>query len=105
MASAIMPGSAAFVACPSMVETANQKSALPTVRCSHWSREVSPAARRDVGVRSFVGEVRLFQAVLCQLLEVRRGPRLHARGDFLGQQFDEEFGHVTPPPPPDGPGP
>ena len=56
------------------------------------------AARRGVGLRAFIGEARFDEAIGDQAAQIFRGPRLHAGGNFLGEEFDQEFRHQARPP-------
>ena len=56
------------------------------------------AAWRGVGLRAFIGEASINQAVGDHSLQIFRRPGLHAGGNFLGEEFDQEFRHQTLPP-------
>ncbi len=51
------------------------------------------AAGAGMGLGSFIGEARFHQAIGDQCAQVFRRLRLHAGGDFFGEQFDQQFGH------------
>ena len=48
---------------------------------------------RGEGARALIMEAALHQRVGDQLLQVFRGLALHARGNFLGEQFEQKIGH------------
>ena len=50
-------------------------------------------ARRGEGLGALVDEAGRHQPVGDDLLQILGGARLHARGDFLGQEFKQEVGH------------
>ena len=51
------------------------------------------AARRRESLRAFIDEAGCNQPVGDHLAQVLGRARLHARGDFLGQEFDQKVGH------------
>ena len=51
------------------------------------------AARRCETARAFVQEAAIGQRADDEAFEIARGCRLHARGDFFGEEFEEELGH------------
>ena len=51
------------------------------------------AARRRIGLGLAEARARLRQLVRDETAQIVRGPALHARRDFLGQQLEQEFGH------------
>ena len=55
-------------------------------------RERQPA-RRDEGLGALVDQPGLDQPVGDELAQVLGRARLHARGDFLGEQFEQKVGH------------
>ena len=55
-------------------------------------REREPP-RRHEGGRAFIDEAGIDQAVRHHLAQILRRPRLHAGGDFLGEQLEQEIGH------------
>ena len=63
---------------------------LPRRHALHGERE--PARRRE-RVRALVDEPGIDQPVGDELLQILRRARLHAGGDFLGEQFEQEIGH------------
>ena len=54
-------------------------------------------ARRDKRFRAFIDKTFGDELVRHHLAQIFRRLRLHARGDFFGKQFEQKFGHVTPP--------
>jgi hypothetical protein len=48
--------------------------------------------RRETA-RAFVQETALRQTADDEAFKVARGLRLHSRGDFFGEEFEEELGH------------
>ena len=56
----------------------------------HGERE---PARRDERLGALVGQPGLDQPVGDELLQIVGGARLHARGDFLGEEFEQKVGH------------
>ena len=62
----------------------------------HGERE---AARRGEGLRAFIDEPGLDQTVGDELLQILRRARLHARGDFFGEKFEQKIGHAYTAPP------
>ena len=70
----------------------------PDVRLAQW-QAVHPQrqpARRDMGFRVPVVEAAPGQPVGDQSLQVVGGPRLHAGGNFLREQFEQQFSHGRP---------
>ena len=63
---------------------------LPDRHALH--RERKPA-RRDEGLGALVDEPGIDEPVGDQLAQVLGRARLHARGDFLGKQFEQKVGH------------
>ena len=59
-------------------------------RPTTWS-----ASRRGVaiGLGALIDEAALDQRIGDELPQILRGAALHARGDFLGEQFEQEIGH------------
>ncbi len=51
-----------------------------------------PARRRE-RLRALVDETRIDQPPGDDRLQILRRPRLHARGDFLGEQLEQKIGH------------
>ena len=51
------------------------------------------AARGDEGLGALINETRIDQPVGDQLAQVLGRARLHARGNFLGKQFEQKVGH------------
>jgi hypothetical protein len=49
--------------------------------------------RRGEGFGALVDEPRRDQAVGDQLAQILDRARLHARGDFLGEKFEQKIGH------------
>ena len=62
----------------------------------HGERE---PARRGEGLRAFIDEPGLDQPVGDELLQILRRARLHARGDFFGEKFEQKIGHRYTAPP------
>ena len=62
------------------------------------------APRRREGACALVEEAALDEGVRDQLAQVLGGAPLHAGGDFLGQKFEQEIGHIDYSPPPCGQG-
>jgi hypothetical protein len=58
----------------------------------HRQRQPPRGVVRD---RAGIGQPRLDKAVGHPLAQILRGACLHAGGDFLGKQFDEQIGHVS----------
>ena len=58
-------------------------------------RERQPPRRRE-RPGAFVDEAGLHQSVGDELAQILGRARLHARGDFLGEEFDQEVGHGGP---------
>ena len=56
-------------------------------------RERQPP-RRHERLGALIDEPGLDQPVGDRLAQILRRPRLHARRDFLGEQFEQEIGHV-----------
>ncbi len=52
------------------------------------------AARRHKGLGALIGEAGRHQPVGDHFPQIVGRARLHARGDFLGEQFEQEIGHV-----------
>src|SRR5262249_50376799 len=68
---------------------------LPDVRLAHGNalhRERQPPRRRE-RLGALVGEPSRDQAGGDELAQIVRRARLHARGDFLGEQLEQEVGH------------
>ena len=63
---------------------------LPDRHALHRERE---AARGDEGLGALINETRIDQPVGDQLAQVLGRARLHARGNFLGKQFEQKVGH------------
>ena len=63
---------------------------LPRRHAVHRQRQ---AARRDEGLGALIGEPRRHQPVGDELAQILGGARLHARGDFLRQEFEQKIGH------------
>ena len=57
-------------------------------------------ARRDERGRALIDEAGFDQPLGDELLQILRRPRLHARRDFLGEQFEQKIGHLRPAPSP-----
>ena len=51
-------------------------------------------ARCDKGLRALIDETRFDQPVGDELLQVLHRAALHARGDFLGEEFEQKVGHM-----------
>ena len=51
------------------------------------------AARRREGARALIEATALDQRVGDELFQILGGTPLHARGDFLAEQFEQEVGH------------
>ena len=49
--------------------------------------------RRHESLGALIDEPRIDQPVGDELAQILRRPRLHARGDFLGEQFEQKVGH------------
>ncbi len=62
------------------------------LRGEAFDHEREPARRRE-RARAFVQEAAVGEAADDQAFEIARGLRLHARGDFFGEDFEEELGH------------
>ena len=58
-------------------------------------REREPARRRE-GLGALVDEAGRDQPVGDELLQIVGRARLHARGDFLGEEFEQKVGHRGP---------
>ena len=56
-----------------------------------------PPRRRRRRAPSANSEARGLQPLARQRFRSSRRPRLHARGDLFGEQFEKELGHLTPP--------
>ena len=59
----------------------------------------SQPARRDEGLGALIDQAALDQRVGDELLQVLAGLALHARRDFLGEEFEQKIGHQMAPPP------
>ncbi len=59
----------------------------------------SEPARRDEGLGALIDEAALDQRIGDELLQVLAGLALHARRDFLGEEFEQKIGHQMAPPP------
>ena len=59
-------------------------------------RERQPPRRRE-RLGALVGQPGLDQPVGDELLQILRRPRLHARGDFFGEEFEQKIGHQRSP--------
>ena len=57
-------------------------------------RQRQPPRRRE-GLGAVVGQARGHQLVGDELLQILRRPRLHARGNFLGEEFEQKVGHYV----------
>ena len=55
-------------------------------------RERQPPRRRE-RLGALVGEAGRDQPVGDELPQILRRPRLHARGNFLGEEFEQQIGH------------
>ncbi len=62
------------------------------VRRHALHREREPPRRREC-LGALIDEAGRDQLVGDELAQILGGARLHARGDFLGEQFDQEVGH------------
>ncbi len=51
------------------------------------------AARRGVHASAFIGEARINEAIGDHHAQIIRRLRLHAGGNFLGEEFKQEFRH------------
>ena len=49
--------------------------------------------RRRIGDGALIDEAALDERIGDELPQILRGAALHARGDFLGEQFEQEIGH------------
>lgn len=56
-------------------------------------------ARRGEGPGALIGQPALDQRIGDELLQVLRRLALHAGGDFLGEEFEQEIRHQLAPPP------
>ncbi len=63
---------------------------LPRRHALHRQRQ--PARRRE-RLGALIDQAGLDQLVGDELAQILGGARLHARGDFLGEEFDQEVGH------------
>ena len=67
-------------------------------RTSGWLRGQADdmqrqTARRREGARALIEAAALHQRVGDELLQILGGTPLHARRDFLAEQFDQQIGH------------
>ena len=69
---------------------------LPGRNAVHGERE---PARRGEGFGALIDKPRLDQTVGDELPQILRGARLHARGDFFGEKFEQKIGHRYTAPP------
>ena len=51
------------------------------------------AARRGEGLRAFVEQIGFGERAGHEALKILRRLALHARGDFFGEEFEQEIGH------------
>jgi hypothetical protein len=63
---------------------------LPRRHAMHGQRQ---PPRRHERPGAFVDQSRIDQPVGHKLAQILRRPRLHARGNFLGEQLEQEVGH------------